>query len=137
MGRASAISSAGRQVGASFGVALLATVLTSRLTAHDTSLAPGANTAATIDAFHEAFFVAAVLTLVGAGCPLLDQRQRRGGYDAPSGGSRDCGRAGDGRRRELASAARRGSGPALAPGLDHEVIGGIAEADEHRLLDID
>ena len=71
MGRASAISSAGRQVGASFGVALLATVLTSRLTAHDTSLAPGANTAATIEAFHEAFLAAAVLTLVGAGLSLL------------------------------------------------------------------
>jgi EmrB/QacA subfamily drug resistance transporter len=71
MGRASAVSNAGRQVGASFGVALLATVLTSRLTAHDTSLAPGANTAATIDAFHEAFFVAAILTLVGAGLSLL------------------------------------------------------------------
>jgi EmrB/QacA subfamily drug resistance transporter len=71
MGRASAVSNAGRQVGASFGVALLATVLTTRLTANDTSLAPGANTAATIDAFHEAFFVAAILTLVGAGLSLL------------------------------------------------------------------
>lgn len=71
MGRASAISSAGRQVGSMFGVALLATVLTSRLTANDTSLAPGADTAATIDAFHEAFFVAALLTLVGAAMALL------------------------------------------------------------------
>jgi EmrB/QacA subfamily drug resistance transporter len=71
MGRASAISSAGRQVGSSFGVALLATVLTSRLTANDTSLAPGADTAATFDAFHEAFVVAAFLTLIGAGMSLL------------------------------------------------------------------
>jgi MFS family permease len=71
MGRASAISSAGRQVGASFGVALLATVLTSRLTANDTSLAPGADTAATTEAFHEAFAAAAVLTLLGAGMALL------------------------------------------------------------------
>jgi EmrB/QacA subfamily drug resistance transporter len=71
MGRASAISSAGRQVGSSFGVALLATVLTNRLTANDTSLAPGADTAATIDSFHEAFIVAALLTLIGAAMSLL------------------------------------------------------------------
>ena len=71
MGRASAISSAGRQVGASFGVALLATVLTSRLAAHDTSLAPGADSAAAIEAFHEAFIVAAVLTAIGAMAALL------------------------------------------------------------------
>jgi EmrB/QacA subfamily drug resistance transporter len=71
MGRASAISSAGRQVGSSFGVALLATVLTSRLIANDTSLAPGATTAATVDAVHEAFVVAALLTLAGAAMSLL------------------------------------------------------------------
>ncbi len=59
MGRASAINSAGRQVGASFGVALLATVLTSRLSHHATSLAPGANSDAAILSFHEAFIVAA------------------------------------------------------------------------------
>jgi EmrB/QacA subfamily drug resistance transporter len=71
MGRASAISSADRQVGASFGVALVATVLTNRLTANGTSLAPGADSAATVEAFHEAFFVAAMLTLAGAGMALL------------------------------------------------------------------
>jgi EmrB/QacA subfamily drug resistance transporter len=71
MGRASAISSAGRQVGASFGVALLATVLTSRLSAHDTALAPGADTGAAVESFHEAFAVAAALTLVGALAALL------------------------------------------------------------------
>jgi len=71
MGRASAISSADRQVGASFGVALVATVLTSRLAANGTSLAPGADSSATVEAFHEAFFVAAMLTLVGAGMALL------------------------------------------------------------------
>jgi len=71
MGRASAISSAGRQVGASFGVALLATVLTSRLAAHDTALGPAADTGAALDAFHEAFVVAAVLAAVGAIAALL------------------------------------------------------------------
>jgi EmrB/QacA subfamily drug resistance transporter len=65
MGRASAISSAGRQVGASFGVALLATVLTNRLSAHGTSLAPGANASAAMTSFHEAFIAAVVLTVIG------------------------------------------------------------------------
>jgi len=71
MGRASAIASAGRQIGASFGVALLATVLTSRLSAHDASLLPGANPEAALDAFHEAFIVAAVLALLGMGAALF------------------------------------------------------------------
>ncbi len=71
MGRASAISSADRQVGASFGVALVATVLTSRLSANGTSLGPGADSGATVEAFHEAFFVAATLTFAGAGIALL------------------------------------------------------------------
>jgi EmrB/QacA subfamily drug resistance transporter len=71
MGRASAISSAGRQVGASLGVALLATVLTSRLSAHDSSLAPGSDTSAAVDAFHEAFTVAALLTIAGMLAALL------------------------------------------------------------------
>jgi EmrB/QacA subfamily drug resistance transporter len=71
MGRASAISSAGRQVGASFGVALLATVLTSRLSSHNTSLAPGANAVAAITSFHEAFIAAVILTLVGAVVALI------------------------------------------------------------------
>jgi EmrB/QacA subfamily drug resistance transporter len=71
MGRASAISNAGRQVGASFGVALLATVLTSRLSHNGTSLAPGADSHAAILSFHEAFLVAVGLTLVGALAALL------------------------------------------------------------------
>ncbi len=71
MGRASAISNAGRQVGASLGVALLATVLTSRLSANGSSLLPGANAQAALDSFHEAFIVAAVLALVGMGAALL------------------------------------------------------------------
>jgi EmrB/QacA subfamily drug resistance transporter len=71
MGRASAISSAGRQVGASFGVALLATVLSNRLAHHGTSLAPGADSSAAILSFHEAFLVASALTVVGAAAAWL------------------------------------------------------------------
>ena len=66
MGRASAVSSAARQVGSSFGVALLATVLTARLSHHSTSLAPGADSGAAITSFHEAFIAAVVLTAIGA-----------------------------------------------------------------------
>lgn len=65
MGRASAIFNANRQVAASFGVALLATVLSSRLSAHDTILGPLGNPTAALDAFHEAFVVAAGLSLLG------------------------------------------------------------------------
>lgn len=71
MGRASAISSAGRQVGASLGVALLATALTNRLSHHGTSLAPGADSGAAMLSFHEAFLVASALTLVGVIAALL------------------------------------------------------------------
>jgi hypothetical protein len=71
MGRASAISNAGRQVGASFGVALLATVLTSRLAANDTALGPAADTGAALTAFHEAFIAACVLTAIGAVAAFL------------------------------------------------------------------
>ena len=63
MGRASAIFNANRQVAASFGVALLATVLTTRLSAHNSVLGDQSTNA--LSAFHEAFVVAAVLSLLG------------------------------------------------------------------------
>ncbi len=73
MGRASAIFNANRQVAASFGVALLATVLSSRLSAHGTILgpAPFGNPPAALSAFHEAFIIAASLAVFGAVASLL------------------------------------------------------------------
>jgi len=73
MGRASAIFNANRQVAAGFGVALLATVLSSRLASHDTVLGPPplGNPGAALDAFHEAFIVAAALTVLGMLMSLL------------------------------------------------------------------
>jgi EmrB/QacA subfamily drug resistance transporter len=65
MGRASAIFNANRQVAASFGVALLATALSNRLGAHDAILGNPATRDAALTAFHEAFIVAAVLSLLG------------------------------------------------------------------------
>ena len=61
-------------VAALFGVAVLATVLTSRLAAHDTVLGPvqaGGNPSAALTAFHEAFIVAAALTVLGIVASLL------------------------------------------------------------------
>ncbi|MDO8615065.1 MAG: MDR family MFS transporter [Dehalococcoidia bacterium] len=71
MGRASAIFSAGRQVAASFGVALLATVLTTRLADHDAVLGNPATRSSALTAFHEAFLVGAVLTVFGILAALL------------------------------------------------------------------
>ncbi len=67
MGRASALYNSGRQVAASFGVAVLASVLENRLAHHGTRLgpAPFGNPEAALGAFHEAFAVATALTIVG------------------------------------------------------------------------
>jgi hypothetical protein len=65
MGRASAIFNANRQVAASFGVALLATVLTNRLAANDAILGNPATVDAALTAFRESFVVATGLALLG------------------------------------------------------------------------
>src|SRR3989304_4290328 len=70
-GRASAVFNAGRQVAASFGVALLATVLTNRMTAHDAVLGNPATREGALLAFHDAFIVAALLALLGMTAALL------------------------------------------------------------------
>jgi len=67
MGRASAAYNSIRQVGGSFGVALLATVLSNRLGAENATLTSSAG----IDAFHAAWLVAAVLALVSAALSLM------------------------------------------------------------------
>lgn len=74
-GRASAAFNSIRQVAASFGVALLATVLTNRLGSHAAQLGNPATRAGALSAFHDAFFVATVLTLIGiAAAFLVDDR---------------------------------------------------------------
>jgi len=65
MGRASAVFNANRQVAASFGVALLASVLTNRLAANGATLGNPATADVALTAFHEAFVVAAILALAG------------------------------------------------------------------------
>ncbi|MEX2238766.1 MAG: DHA2 family efflux MFS transporter permease subunit [Dehalococcoidia bacterium] len=78
-GRASAIFNTGRQVAASFGVALLATVLTSRLDANGAVLGDPATTGPAITAFHEAFVAAAILAAIGLVATLLiDDKEAAG-----------------------------------------------------------
>src|SRR5262249_53887354 len=71
MGRASAVFNVTRQVAASFGVALLATVLTNRLGAHAAALGSPLARDGALLAFHDAFLVAGALGLVGVIATLL------------------------------------------------------------------
>ena len=78
MGRASALYNSGRQVAASFGVAVLASVLENRLAHHGTQLGPPpiGNPEAALNAFHEAFAVASALTIVGIlACFLVNDKE--------------------------------------------------------------
>jgi EmrB/QacA subfamily drug resistance transporter len=79
-GRASAITNSGRQVAASFGVALLATVLSNRLTHHDAQLGNPLTAETAVLAFHDAFVVAAIVALIGAVLAflLIDDREAAG-----------------------------------------------------------
>lgn len=75
-GRATAIFNTGRQVAASFGVALLATILTNRLTANDAVLGDPTTLDGTVNAFHEAFFASAILSVIGlVACFLIDDKE--------------------------------------------------------------
>jgi EmrB/QacA subfamily drug resistance transporter len=71
-GHASSIFNANRQVGASFGVSILATILTSRPVAHATTAAsPASQAQAILTSFHDAYFAAALLALAGMAFSLL------------------------------------------------------------------
>jgi len=70
-GRASAVFNANRQVAASLGVALLATVLTSRLTHYGAALGSTASRDGALLGFHDAFIAAAALAVLGVFLSLL------------------------------------------------------------------
>jgi EmrB/QacA subfamily drug resistance transporter len=70
-GRASAVFNANRQVAASLGVALLATVLTSRLAHNGATLGNPLTQNGSLLAFHDAFIAAAVLAVLGVFLSLL------------------------------------------------------------------
>jgi EmrB/QacA subfamily drug resistance transporter len=70
-GRASAVFNANRQVAASLGVALLATVLTSRLTHYGAALGSPVTRDGALLGFHDAFIAAAALAVLGVFLSLL------------------------------------------------------------------
>ena len=79
-GRASSVFNAGRQVAGSFGVALMATALTSRLTTHAAQLGNPGTKAGAVLAFHDAFLVAGILMLFGmAAAFVLDDKAAMAG----------------------------------------------------------
>jgi len=90
-GRASSLFSVGRQVAASLGVAILATVLTNRLDFHGAGLGDPATRGAALTAFHDAFIFAAALSVPGIlACLLIDDAKAAaaGGFhlaEAPAG----------------------------------------------------
>jgi MFS family permease len=71
MGRAGAIYNVGRQAAQSLGVAIIATVLTNRLSYHQAALGNPATRSGALDAFHDSFMIAGLLTLVGVVAALL------------------------------------------------------------------
>ncbi|MBI3744190.1 MAG: multidrug efflux MFS transporter [Chloroflexi bacterium] len=72
-GRASSIFSTGRQVGSSLGVAILGTVLTSRLSHHHAVLGAPATTAGAVKAFQEGFIAASALVALAILIAVLIQ----------------------------------------------------------------
>jgi EmrB/QacA subfamily drug resistance transporter len=75
-GRASSIFSVSRQVAASFGVAILATALTSRLSFHDALLADAATRDAALSAFQDTFLFAGAVSVLGiVACFLIDDQK--------------------------------------------------------------
>jgi EmrB/QacA subfamily drug resistance transporter len=64
-GRASSVFNVGRQVAASLGIAVLATALTNRLDHHAAQLGNPAFRGPALAAFHDAFFFAAALAVLG------------------------------------------------------------------------
>lgn len=61
----------GRQVASSFGVALLATVLTRRLVEHGGQLGNPATRDASLSAFHDAFVVSGLIIVIGVAAAFL------------------------------------------------------------------
>jgi EmrB/QacA subfamily drug resistance transporter len=86
-GRASAVFNANRQVAASLGVALLGTVLTSRLTHFGATLGNPSTSHGTLLAFHDGFVAAAALAVVGIFLSLfLDDKEAARAMQERDGG---------------------------------------------------
>jgi MFS family permease len=84
-GRATAAANSVTQVAASFGVALLATILSRRLAHYDAVLGDPNTQGGALSAFHDAFFVAAILAALGVIASLrIDNRLAAATMRAPS-----------------------------------------------------
>ena len=70
-GHASAAFSVVRQVASSFGVALIATVLTSRLGAHNAIMGDPTTRASAVVAFHDAFIAASFISILAVGAAFF------------------------------------------------------------------
>lgn len=70
-GRASSIFNVNRQLAASVGVALLATVLSNRLAAHGVVMGNPAQVQTALFAFHDGYLVSGLLALIGVAAALL------------------------------------------------------------------
>ncbi len=70
-GQASAAFSVIRQVASSFGVALMATVLTARLSVHHAALGSAVTRSSAVVAFHEAFVAATIISAVSIAAAFL------------------------------------------------------------------
>jgi hypothetical protein len=70
-GQASAAFSVIRQVSSSVGVALVATVLTARLSAHDAVMGNPGTVSGAFVAFHDTFIVATIVTALAIGAAFL------------------------------------------------------------------
>jgi EmrB/QacA subfamily drug resistance transporter len=86
-GRASSLFNTNRQVGSSFGVAIFATVLTERAAAHANDIAGPAGAAqAQLLAFHDAFFAAVIVGVIGVAFAfLIHDEDASGTMRAPQG----------------------------------------------------
>jgi EmrB/QacA subfamily drug resistance transporter len=70
-GQASAAFNVIRQVASSFGVALIATVLTARLSSHGAIMGDPATQSGAVLAFHDAFIVAVIVSIAAIGAAFL------------------------------------------------------------------
>ncbi len=84
-GRASSIFSSGRMVAQSLGVAIIATVLTSRLTHYGAMLGNPATRPGAFEAFQDGFVVAGIMTLLGVAAALVIRDRDAAASMAPRG----------------------------------------------------
>jgi MFS family permease len=88
-GRATAAANSLTQVAASFGIALLASVLSNRLVHYGAVLGQASTQSGALSAFHDTFLVAAIISALGIVASLrIDNRLAEATMRAPRGAAR-------------------------------------------------